>query len=53
MASLSVVAIGLLIIAALSILAARSDEALRSKCKRRESLRRTHQQILSGKCQMR
>jgi hypothetical protein len=41
--------IGLLIIAAFSIWAARAEEALWSKCRRRDSCLPTQQQITLGK----
>ena len=47
--SLIFAVIGLLIIAAFSILAARAEEAFWSKCRRRESCPQTQQQITSGK----
>jgi hypothetical protein len=53
MASLILVVIGLLIIAAFSALAARAEEALWSKCRRRESYLRMQQQITLGKSHIR
>jgi hypothetical protein len=53
MISLILFVIGLLIIAAFSILEARSEQALWSKCRRRESLRQMQQQITLGKAHLR
>jgi hypothetical protein len=53
MASLISVVIGLLIIAAFSVLQARAEQALWRKCRKRESLRQTQQQILLGKSHLR
>jgi hypothetical protein len=53
MASLIFVVIGLLIIAAFSVLAARAEEALWTKCRRRDSLRQMQQQISLGKGRIR
>ena len=47
--SLIFAVIGLLVIAASSVLAARAEETLWSKCRRRESCPRTQEQITSGK----
>jgi hypothetical protein len=49
MASLMAVVIGLFVIGAFSILAARAEQSLWSKCRRSESLRQTQQQITLGK----
>lgn len=51
--SLIFVVIGLLIMAAFSVLAARAEEALWSKCRRRESCLRMQQQITLGKAHIR
>jgi len=51
--SLIFAVIGLLIIAAFSVLAARAEEAFWSKCRRRESCLRMQQQIVSGKSHIR
>jgi hypothetical protein len=53
MASLILGVIGLLIIAVFSVLEARAEEALWSKCRRRESLRQMQQQISLGKSHIR
>ena len=53
MASLMFAAVGLLGICAFSVLEARAEEVLRSKCKRKESLRPTQQEITVGKRYMR
>jgi hypothetical protein len=53
MASLIFVVIGLLIIAAFSVLAARAEQALWTKCRRGESLRQMQQQISLGKARIR
>ena len=56
MVSLISVVIGLLVIAALSVvvvLEARAEEALWSECKRSESVRQTQQQISLGKSHIR
>jgi hypothetical protein len=45
--------IGLLIIAAFSVLAARAEEAFWSKCRRRDSCLRTQQEITLGKSRTR
>jgi len=45
--------IGLLIIAAFSVWAARAEEAFWNKCRRRESCLRTQEQITSGKSRIR
>ena len=45
--------IGLLIIAVFSVLAARAEEALWSKCRRIDSRRRVQQQITLGKSHIR
>jgi hypothetical protein len=47
------VVIGLLVIGAFSVLEARAEEALRSKCRRNESLRQMQQQISLGKSHIR
>jgi len=51
--SLIFLVIGLLIIAAFSVLAARAEKAFWNKCRRRESCLRTQQQIISGKSRIR
>jgi hypothetical protein len=56
MVTLISVAIGLLVIAVLSVLAvleARAEEALWSECRRSESIRQTQQQISVGKSHIR
>jgi hypothetical protein len=53
MASLILVVIGLLIIATFSVLEACAEEALWSKCRRRESYLQTQQQITLGKSHIR
>ena len=53
MASLIFSLIGLLVIAVFSVLEARAEESLWSKCRRRESLRRAQQQISLGKSRIR
>jgi hypothetical protein len=45
--------LGLLIVATVSVLAARAEESLWSKCRRRESLRQMQQQISVGKSRIR
>jgi hypothetical protein len=44
---------GSLIIATVSVLAARAEESLWSKCRRRESVRQMQQQITVGKSRIR
>jgi len=53
MASLILVVIGLLIIAAFSVLEARAEEALWSKCRRGDSCLQMQQQITLGKSHIR
>jgi hypothetical protein len=53
MVSLILGLIGLLAIAAFSILAARSEEAMWNKCGRRESAREMQRQISVGKSRIR
>jgi hypothetical protein len=53
MASVIVGVIGVLIIAALCVLAARAEEALWSKCRGNESRRQMQQQISLGKSRIR
>lgn len=53
MASVIVIVIGLLTMAVFSILEARAEQALWSKCKQRESLRQMQQQITLGKSHVR
>jgi hypothetical protein len=44
---------GLLVIAAVSVLAARAEESLWSKCRGNESLRQMQQQVSLGKSRIR
>ena len=53
MVSLILVVIGLLVIAAFSVLEARAEEVLWSKCRRRESCLRMQEQITLGKSHIR
>ena len=45
--------IGLVVVGALSVLEARAEEGMWSKCRRRKSLRQLQQQISAGKARIR